>query len=130
MRRSSGTWISPASTTSHGFALVMSVPLKVTVPVFAVTSADAVDRVVVLPAPLLPSSATISPSSTRILSPRSACTLPSKTSTLSNSSIAISGHLLIIFLAQVRFDHRWVRLHFRRRSIGDLLAEVHHDDAL
>lgn len=40
------------------------------------TNPEIVDRVVVFPAPLLPSSATISPSPTLSDNPRSACTCP------------------------------------------------------
>ena len=61
IRRPSGTWTTPSSTTWCDSSLPRSFPSKVMVPDFGRTSRDTFFRVVDLPAPLAPSTVTISP---------------------------------------------------------------------
>jgi hypothetical protein len=63
-RRPSGEWLMPARTISLGARRVMSRPSKRIVPAAAFTKPLIARSVVVLPAPLAPISATISPSPT------------------------------------------------------------------
>ena len=76
MRRPSGEWISPMRTMSWAGAAVMSRPRKVILPSEARTSPEMVFKVVLLPAPLAPSSVTICPCLTVRLIPFSAWILP------------------------------------------------------
>jgi hypothetical protein len=76
IRRPSGTCTTPRSTMSQGLCLVMSSPRAWMVPALGRTTPDTADSVEVLPAPLLPRTATISPSPTRSDMPCSAWTRP------------------------------------------------------
>ena len=75
-RRPSGDWQMPSSTIFDGPVWVMSWPSNVTVPACGCISPEMVRSVVVLPAPFDPMSATTSPFSTLIVTPRSAWILP------------------------------------------------------
>jgi len=74
--RPSGDWQMPSSTILEGSTKVMSWPSNMTWPRAGCIRPEMVRRVVVLPAPLDPISATISPLSTCRLTPWSAWTLP------------------------------------------------------
>ncbi len=76
IRRPSGTCTTPRPTMSHGVCRVMSSPSARMLPEVGRTTPETADRVEVLPAPLLPSTATISPSPTFSDSECSACTRP------------------------------------------------------
>src|SRR4051794_29828338 len=137
-------------------------PSKVTVPATGRIIPETVFCVVVLPAPLAPSSATISPSRTSKLTPFSAAIAPYRTSMSATSSSgrpAPSGtsfidvavrrpglrpgvdevqfrldlHVLRGVLrrrAEVGADDGGVLLDLLRGALGDLPAEVEHDDAV
>ena len=76
MRRPSGTWVMPFSTTSWGAMPRSEEPSNRTSPCRGARRPESVARVVVLPAPLLPSSVTISPWPTRKEIPLSAWISP------------------------------------------------------
>src|SRR4249919_2611391 len=101
--------------------------------------------VVVLPAPLAPSSATTSPSSTVSDTPCSATIGPYRASTFSSSSsraIVLRGVglvrigrqrlrlLLVLGRAEIGLDDLRVGLYLGRHALGDLAAEVEDVDAL
>src|SRR5690606_39835100 len=90
-------------------------------------SPDKARRVVVLPAPLAPSSTQISPLSTVKEMPLTASTWPYATARFSTSSSAI---FIILVAAQVRFDDPGVLLDFCGRAFRDLLPVVQHRDAV
>ena len=71
-RRPSGDWQMPSPTISCAGSRLMSFPSNVMVPLGGCIKPEIVRKVVVLPAPLLPMSATTSPLSTEIVTPRSA----------------------------------------------------------
>ena len=75
-RRPSGTWLMPSRTISWPGFFVMSFPSKVTVPPLEGSRPVIVCRVVVLPAPFAPISATTSPSFTSKETSRSAWIRP------------------------------------------------------
>ena len=64
MRRPSGTWVMPFCTMSWGAIDRSEVWSSRTSPVLGASRPESARSVVVLPAPLLPSSVTISPSAT------------------------------------------------------------------
>ncbi len=74
MPRPSGMCTSPARRISCGWALVMSCPSKNTLPDVEGTSPDTARANVLFPAPLAPSTATIPPWGTSMLTSKSACT--------------------------------------------------------
>jgi hypothetical protein len=76
IRRPSGTWEMPMRTISSGDNVSMRLPSNQTSPLVGLIKLEIVRRVVLFPAPLAPSSVTISPCSTCRLTPRSASTLP------------------------------------------------------
>ena len=76
IRRPSGTWPMPRATMSWGGVCSMACPAKWIVPLRGRFNPEIVRNVVVLPAPFAPSNATISPSSTFRLTPRSARIVP------------------------------------------------------
>src|SRR5574341_2173237 len=78
-------------------------------------------RVVLLPAPLAPSRATICPSGTLSEMPRRATMAPYE----AWRSVTVS-----ISLSQVGFDDARVVLHLLRRALGNLAAEVEDGDAV
>src|SRR5215208_1486295 len=116
MPRPSGTCAMPARATASGPRRDTLRPSKTTSP-FVRTMPEIARSVVVLPAPLAPSSATISPSFTSSETPCSALTGPYRASTLRSSS---SG----IFLAEVGLDDGGVRAHLGGCPLGDLAAEI------
>ena len=71
-----GTWRTPRPAISAGGVAVMSTPSKMIAPRSASTIPEIVLRSVDLPAPLVPSRAMISPSSTSRLTSKSTCTPP------------------------------------------------------
>ena len=75
-RLPSGEWHRPKVTILAACMRVMSVPANVTVPRVGCISPEMVRSVVVLPAPLAPMSATISPAPRSMVTSRSACTRP------------------------------------------------------
>ena len=70
--RPSGRWAIPPATTSHGDDPPMDSPSKEIEPAVGDSNPEMVRSVVVLPAPLAPTSATISPALTRSETERSA----------------------------------------------------------
>src|SRR5919204_867496 len=115
--RPSGTCAMPARATVSARARESGFPSKTISPVCR-TVPETDRSVVVLPAPFAPSSATISPSSTRSDTPCSALIGPYRASTPRSSS---SGG---IFSSEIRLDHLWVYPHVRRRAAGDQTPEV------
>src|SRR5919204_5372721 len=115
----------PRFRTSVGARLAMSWPANRIVPARGGTMPNTVRRSVDLPAPLLPMMDTISPARTPSDTPRStsASAYPATTSRSSSSGPAASA-------AKVRLDDARVAADRLRRSFGDLLAVVEHDDAL
>ena len=75
-RRPSGAWLRPSPTTRWAFQFEMSLPLKITRPAEGRTRPEMARRVEVLPAPLGPITATISPAATESDIPFTAATLP------------------------------------------------------
>jgi hypothetical protein len=76
MRRPSGTRISPLRTRTLVGQWVMSRPSKITVPPHGLASPNTARNSDDLPAPLAPSTATISPWASVAETPRTACTRP------------------------------------------------------
>ena len=76
MPRPSGAWASPRATMSCGMRRVSSSPLKRTEPALGRSMREMARRVVVLPAPFAPMSATTLPSGTSSETPRSASMTP------------------------------------------------------
>ena len=74
--RPSGTWEMPRRATTSGVRPVMGWPSKVIAPWDGRNTPEIVSRVVDLPAPLGPTTQTISPSSTPTETPRTAGTRP------------------------------------------------------
>src|SRR3954447_12000829 len=117
MPRPSGDWQIPPTTRRSARILVMSWPSKVIVPPATGRSPEMARIVVVLPAPLAPISATISPSATSRLMPCRAWIRPYSRATLESSS-SIGG------LPQVGGDHLRVVADRGRGALRDLLAEL------
>src|SRR5205823_10072823 len=120
-----GTWAMPSRTMASGESAAMLRPAKWMVPDCGRTRPEIARRVVLLPAPLAPSSVTISPASTRSDRPRTASTLPYAAATRSSSS---SG--TVVRLPEIGGDDFGVAQHLRRRAVGDAAAEVEHRDVI
>src|SRR3981189_1292094 len=101
---------------------VTSAPLKRIEPLRGSMAPATPRSVVLLPAPLAPISATISPSATSKEISAQAGTSPYASSTCSTLSSK--------FAAQVGLDDARVRLHLARRAFEQRHAMVHHEDAL
>src|SRR5690242_15326825 len=86
---------------------------------------EMVESVVVLPAPLAPISATISPRRTSTSMPRSACVPPRRTWTSSSHSMTALPPL-----AEIGFDHLGIALDLLGRALGQHPPLVEHQDAL
>src|SRR5216683_3047907 len=129
-RRPSGAWQMPRPTMSCAGILPMSLPSKTIVPLGGCMSPEIVRRVVVLPAPLLPMSATTSPCPTDSVMPRSARTRPYRASTLSSSRSAIRRPSPVPSgaFAEVRLDDPLIPADRLRWAEGDELAVVEHRD--
>src|SRR5207302_2903197 len=111
-------WAMPRRAMSSGLWLVISLPSKVIRP--ALFTMPLIERsVVVLPAPLAPRMATIDPGSTDTETPCSALIAPYPAWTSVSSSSAI-----FFRRSEVGRNHPLVFLHFARRPLRDLLAEV------
>src|SRR2546427_1828603 len=124
--RPSGTRAMPMPARSAAGARESDWPLNRTSPLRGGSTPMMQRRVVVLPAPLLPSSVTISLSRTSSASEKSTCTSPYPASIPRTSSM---------LLPQIRLDHDRVLHHLARRPRGDqlaglqdrhVLAEAHH----
>ena len=76
MRRPSGAWATPMPATTCAGLSLMSLPLRLIVPVRGFSRPEIVCSVVVLPAPFEPIRVTISPWSTWSVTPFSAWMLP------------------------------------------------------
>src|SRR5260370_17184857 len=113
----------PRRAMCSGARLEMSWPSKTTLPVLR-TVPDMARRVVVLPAPLAPRSATMPPASTLSDTPCSALMGPYAATTPFSSSCAI------LLRPQVGLDDARVGLYFARGAFRDHAAEVEHDDAI
>ena len=74
--RPSGTWEMPRRATASGVRPAMELPSKAIVPLVGRNTPEMVSNVVDLPAPLGPTTQTISPSPTPMEMPRTAGTLP------------------------------------------------------
>src|SRR5215211_5224751 len=123
MPRPSGAWQMPRMTRRSGRSRVRSLPLKRIFPEATGRRPEMARMVVVLPAPLAPMSATTSPSSTCRVMPCRAWMRPYASVMLSSSS-SIGRH------SQVGGDHLRVVTHFGGRTLGDLLSELQHHDAV
>src|SRR6266571_2956306 len=123
-RRPSGTWVIPWATMASEVQPVMSVPSRATRPALGRMMPQMVLSRVDFPAPLLPTSVTISPASTDRLTWRRICTSPYPTLSCSTSSMA----LLREAAAEIGGDDVRVVEHLPRRAFRQLLAvEKHHD---
>src|SRR5579864_5691086 len=130
--RPPGTWLIPRRTVCSGASPEMSRPPKVTDPFHGRISPETTRRIVDLPAPLVPRSATISPGSTRRLTPRSTWTAPYPASTpvSSRSGSAMAHHRPVPRGPEVALDHAWVGLHLLGRARHEHLARLHGVDAV
>src|SRR5690606_18325343 len=117
--RPSGHCTMPASTIFEGLRPTRLSPLKRISPSATRFKPLMARKMVLLPAPLAPSSTTSSPWPTSRLTPSRARKLPYLTTTLSSCSIVTP---------QVSLDHLRIALDLGRRALGDLLAVVEHDD--
>src|SRR6185312_11735358 len=102
-------------------------PSKRSVPAAGDTIPDRVFTSVDFPAPFGPTSATISPRPTRMLTPSSAVACPYRTTSPATSSIPIPHGGAA---AEVGADHALVLGDVLRRAVGDDLTEVEHRDAV
>src|SRR5579884_4313432 len=125
MPRPSGTSEMPRRATRSPRMRVMSRPSNHTVPEEGRRRPPMVSSSVVLPAPLGPSSATISPLSTSRLTSLIAAIWPYSTRTRSARS---SGTACL--LAEIRGDDVGVAAHHVGRAAGDHPAEVEHVDVV
>ena len=75
-----GTWAIPSAAIRCGAIVVMSAPSNDTDPPLATESPETARSTVDFPAPLVPSSATKSPSAASMLTPNNTCTGPYDTS--------------------------------------------------
>src|SRR6266511_2439926 len=123
MPRPSGAWLMPRTTRRSARSFVMSSPAKRMRPDATGRMPEIARIVVDLPAPFAPIRATTSPSSTWRLMPCRARIRPYSRVMLSISS-SIGRH------PQVSGDHLRVVADLRGRTLGDLLAELQHDDTL
>src|SRR6478609_2071198 len=123
MRRPSGQWARPEPTMVSTAAFWMFSPFQEMVPEVGRTNPEMALKVVVLPAPLPPISATISPISTPKEMPLITSMWPYDTCRFSILSMAVPP-------AEIGFDHLGVALHLGWRPLGDLLAEIEHRDAI
>src|SRR4029450_2797796 len=121
-RRPSGTMASPRSTIRCGLAARRSWPSQRTIPLRGRTRPATQPRRVDLPAPLGPSSATISPGATVTETDESTGTSPYDASRPWISSMRPRR-------AQVHVDDAWIGGDRRGRAVGDLLARAQHHDA-
>src|SRR5207302_8458520 len=121
-RRPSGTSAMPASVRLCAGMRVTSVPAKRIFPRRGSIAPATPRSVVLLPAPLAPISATISPAATSKETARQAGTSPYASSTLST--------LRSEFAAQIGLDDARVCLHLARRAFEERHAMVHHEHAL
>ena len=131
MRRPSGTWIRPSSTTRAGLAAWMSSPSNRTLPAVCGVMRDKTLLSVDLPAPLLPSRATISPRPTSRLTPLRIWITPypaQRSRTSSTGAPALQPRRGAV--AQIGLDHARVGRDRRRRAVGDDAAVAQHVDAL
>src|ERR1700761_6933308 len=101
----------------------MSSPFQEILPAVGRTRPEMVLRVVVLPAPLPPIKATISPISTLNEMPLSTSIWPYETCRFSTLSMTVPP-------AEIGLDHQRVALNIRRDAFGDFLAEVEHGHAV
>src|SRR3979411_393701 len=116
------TCTSPARAASRGVALVMSRPPKRTCPALTGSNPDSARSMVVLPAPLGPSSATTSPGDTVKSIPCSTRILPYPDSSRPTASSG-SG-------TEVSTDHLLVDANLGRRFGGQDAAEIEHGDPI
>src|SRR6516162_5715485 len=91
------------------------------------TRPTSVLRKVVLPAPLAPSSRTVSPARTSRSTPHSTCMVPYPASTPSAFRSAVSGGMLA---SEEHLDHLWNLDSNRKLAFENLLARVEDDDAI
>src|SRR5512138_366418 len=122
-RRPSGTCTRPRPTIAYGGRWSIPWPRNRIDPRLGRSIPEIVLIVVLLPAALAPTRATISPSSTATDIPWSTRTSPYATSMPLTSSKEV-------LLSQVGVHHPLVRRHLFRAALGDLLAVVEHEDPL
>src|SRR3954470_2936360 len=121
-RRPSGTSAMPASTRRCAGMRETSSPSNRILPFRGSMAPATPRRVVLLPAPFAPMSATISPSPTSNETSRQAGTSPYARSmpwTLSSK-----------LASEIRLHHRRMRLHLSRRAFEERLAVIQHEHAL
>src|SRR6185436_15188858 len=120
--RRSGTCASPRRTMACVARPAISAPSSWIEPCQARTRPITVLSSVLLPAPLAPISATISPRFTSSDTSRSTGEAPYPLETRSSRSM--------LFHSEVGVDHRALAPHGIGRTLGELLAVMHHDDVL
>src|SRR6478609_7339883 len=121
-----GTWAMPSRTIASAGALVMSLPSNTIEPERSIIPETA-RMVVVLPAPLAPSTTTTSPPPTVRSISWSTLTAPYPARTPLSSSREVIRSLAG---AEVGLDHLGVLLHVSGHPIGDLAAELHRHHAV
>src|SRR5579883_536363 len=116
----------PARTRRSVLTLVISWPSKIMAPFQAGTRPISTLSKVVLPAPLAPSSTTVSPRGTKIPAPQSTWIEPYPASMPSALRIAPSR----MFGSEIDFDHARILYRLRKPALKDLLARIHNHDAV
>src|SRR5262245_51721244 len=124
-RRPSGTIATPRSTTRWGGSPPRSTPCQTTRPARGRVRPAMQRSSVVFPAPLEPTSATISSDPTRRSTPSRA-----RTSPYSASRPRTSSTVRPLGPPQIRRHHPGIDRHGSRRPIGDLLAGAQDDDPI
>src|SRR6185312_984982 len=134
--RPSGTSAKPRAALSWVVSRVTSSPSKVTRPRHGVIVPAMARNIVVLPAPLAPTMAVSSPRPALSDTPHNTCTSPYPVSSASTersvsgmagAPLQFGGELGV---AQIGFDDLRVLRDFGRHTLGQLLAEIEHDDAV
>src|SRR5262245_20688188 len=130
MRRPSGTWVTPRRTMACEAMPTSELPSKTTSPSRGARSPEMARSVVVLPAPLLPSRATTSPSPTRKVTPFKARISPSDTWRFRTSSTLGLRARCPLAAAEIGFDDAGVLLDVGGAPLGNLLPVVEHGDVV
>src|SRR6516225_1844853 len=130
MRRPSGTRMSPLRTRTLVGHCVMSRPSKITEPPHGLARPSTARSSDDLPAPLAPSTATISPRASVAETPRTAGTGPERTSSSCTSSCTVPLHRLDGGRAEISLLHQGVLTDILGATLGDLAPEVENDHVL
>src|SRR4051812_35937083 len=123
MRRPSGTWISPWETIADGLARSICSPAKRIAPRHGRSTPEIARLSVDFPAPLEPSTATISPGATARSTPRRISVAPYPACRLvmlrMGSAIGGPAHAAGGAVAQIGFHHARILGDLPRRTFGD-----------